>query len=174
MRLTALLATASIALMPALSLAAEWERVDSPYRMSEAYPEVPATCETAKYWIEHAPETDDRVSFAITGKLVQVEWDGALAYLIMCDEKDVQVMCVTYRKDGREVGDTVLSAVAIAGLATSGSCSTPALPQNTKSERQKNERRPEAAAGCVTVGLSVPVADIDKVSGNCCSRSHGR
>lgn len=87
--------------------AQEWKRPDSPYMMGEAYPDVSATCETAKYWIDHAPETDDRVSFAIEGKLTAVEWDGALAYLIMCDEADVQVMCVTYSKDGRAVGDTV-------------------------------------------------------------------
>lgn len=107
MRLTAVLTTAILASSPA-AVAAEWERSDSPYRMGEAYPDVPATCETAKYWIDHAPQTDDRVSFAITGKLVQIEWDGVLAYLIMCEESGVQVMCVTYSKDGREVGDTVL------------------------------------------------------------------
>jgi hypothetical protein len=86
----------------------EWQRSDSPFVMGEAYPDVPATCETVPYWINHAPETSDRVSFAITGKLVTAEWDGVLAYLIMCDEAEVQVMCVTYSKDGRDVGDTVL------------------------------------------------------------------
>lgn len=89
-------------------LAEEWERPDSPYRMGEAYPETPATCETAKYWIDHAPKVDARVSFAIVGNLVATEWDGALAYLVMCDEADVQVLCVTYSRDGREIGDKVL------------------------------------------------------------------
>lgn len=88
--------------------AEEWRRPDSPFVLGEAYPEVAATCETAEYWIEHAPETEDRVSFAIIGKLVAAEWDGALAYLVMCDEADVQVLCVTYSKDGRDVGDEVL------------------------------------------------------------------
>ena len=86
----------------------EWDRPDSPFVMGEAYPDVAATCETANYWINHVPRTDDRVSFAIEGELVAAEWDGALAYLIMCDEPGVQVLCVTYSKDGREVGDTVL------------------------------------------------------------------
>ena len=45
---------------------------------------------------------------SITGQLVATEWDGALAYLIMCPEDGVQVMCVTYSRDGRNVGDTVL------------------------------------------------------------------
>ena len=76
--------------------------------MGEEYPEVSATCETIKYWINHAPEIEARVSLAIEGKLVTAEWDGALAYLVVCDEADVQVLCVTYSKDGRNVGDTVL------------------------------------------------------------------
>jgi hypothetical protein len=85
----------------------KWQAPDSPYRMGEAYPEVAATCETANEWIKHAPETDERVSFAITGKLVTVQWDGALAYLVMCEEDNVQVLCVTYSADGREVGEVV-------------------------------------------------------------------
>jgi hypothetical protein len=88
--------------------AQEWQRADSPFTLGEAYPEVAATCETVKYWIDHAPDTESRVSFAIKGELVAAEWDGALAYLIMCNEADVQVLCVTYSKDDRDVGDTVL------------------------------------------------------------------
>ncbi len=84
-----------------------WQTPDSPYRMGEAYPDVAATCETVADWIDFAPKTDDRVSFAITGKLSAVEWDGALAYLVMCDKDNVQVMCVTYSVDGRSVGETV-------------------------------------------------------------------
>ena len=97
----------SLAVSHALS-AEQWKRSDSPFMLGEAYPKVAATCETAKYWIKHAPEIDARVSFAITGKLVAVEWDGALAYLLMCNESDVQVLCVTYSRDGRSVGDTVV------------------------------------------------------------------
>lgn len=78
--------------------------------MGEAYPEVAATCETAKYWIDHAPLTENRTTFAITGKLAGVNWDGALAYLMMCSDAGVQVLCVTYSKDGRNTGDTVLFA----------------------------------------------------------------
>ena len=80
----------------------EWDRPDSPFVMGEAYPDVAATCETANYWINHAPRTDDRVSFAIEGELVAAEWDGALAYLIMCDEPGVQVLCVTYSRLSRQ------------------------------------------------------------------------
>lgn len=85
-----------------------WQAPDSPFVLGEAYPDTPATCETVKHWIDKAPQLDERVSFAIVGKLVSAEWDGASAYLIMCEQRGVQVMCVTYSKDGREVGDTVL------------------------------------------------------------------
>lgn len=78
--------------------------------MGEGYAERPATCETIKHWIDRAPATDDRITLTITGPLAAVQWDGTLAYLVMCDEKDVQVMCVTYSKEGRHVGDTVLFA----------------------------------------------------------------
>jgi hypothetical protein len=88
--------------------AEEWKRPDSPFMIGEAYPEVAATCETVNYWINHAPEIDGRISFAIEGQLVAAEWDGALAFLVMCDSPKVQVLCVTYSKDGRDVGDTVL------------------------------------------------------------------
>lgn len=78
--------------------------------MGEGYADVPASCETVKHWVDHAPDTLDRVTMTITGKLVAAEWDGTLAYLIMCDEAGVQVMCVTYSKENRNVGDTVLFA----------------------------------------------------------------
>jgi hypothetical protein len=105
--LTTILA-AFLTLPGPFSIASEkWQAPDSPYRMGEAYPKVAAICETANEWIKHAPETDDRVSFAITGKLVTVQWDGALAYLVMCEESNVQVLCVTYSADGREVGEVV-------------------------------------------------------------------
>lgn len=101
---------ACLSATPVCALADEWERPDSPFRMGEAYPEIPASCETARYWIDHAPETENRTTFAISGKLTGVNWDGALAYLLMCGEAGVEVMCVTYSKDGRNVGDTVLFA----------------------------------------------------------------
>lgn len=42
----------------------------------------------------------------IDGEIVESHWDGALAYLIMCEPEDIQVMCVTYYP--REVtGETI-------------------------------------------------------------------
>ena len=102
-----LLLAALISATPATATEA-WQAADSPFRLGEAYAEVPATCETALHWIDKAPRTDSRVTMSIVGKLVATEWDGALAYLIMCAEGGVQIMCVTYSRDGRNVGDTVL------------------------------------------------------------------
>jgi hypothetical protein len=87
--------------------AQDWQSSDSPFTLGEAQPAKIATCETAKDWIDQAPQIEGRVSFGITGKLTAVHWDGVLGYLIMCDEADVQVMCVTYSVEGREVGETV-------------------------------------------------------------------
>ena len=83
---------------------------ESPFREGEGYADTPATCETAARWIDEAPDEDERISFVITGEVVSIDWDGALAYLVMCPEDGVQVMCVTYSKEGREVGETVLFA----------------------------------------------------------------
>lgn len=109
-RLAAALAVAVFVLSSAPSRAQEWRRSDSPYRMGEEYAEVPATCETIGRWIDHAPKTDDRFSLTMVGRLVSVDWDGALAYLVACEEPGVQVMCVTYSAEGRSVGETVTIA----------------------------------------------------------------
>ncbi len=79
-----------------------------PFRPGEGYAETPATCETIGGWAERAPEVDARISLTVRGKLVHVESDGALAYLIMCEEGGMQVMCVTYQTNGMQPGDEVL------------------------------------------------------------------
>ncbi len=44
------------------------------------------------------------------GALSAVETDGALAYLIMCAQPGIQVMCVTYETNAMKPGDVVLFA----------------------------------------------------------------
>ena len=80
----------------------------SPFRAGEGYAEEPATCETLLGWVERAPETNARISMTVRGALSAVGSDGALAYLVMCEEPGVQVMCVTYDTNGMKPGDTVL------------------------------------------------------------------
>ena len=81
-----------------------------PFRPGEGYAETPATCATIGNWVERAPAVDARITLSVRGKLVHVQSDGALAYLIMCEEGGMQVMCVTYQTNGMKAGDEVLFA----------------------------------------------------------------
>ena len=47
---------------------------------------------------------------AIVGRLASVNWDGALAYLVMCEPAGVHVMCVTYSQGELAPGDVVMFA----------------------------------------------------------------
>lgn len=81
-----------------------------PFTLGEDFPQTPATCETIGYWLPRAPNILGRISFAITGKLTGVKFDGALAYLAMCDTPGPQVLCVTYSRNGLKAGDQVAFA----------------------------------------------------------------
>lgn len=79
-----------------------------PFRPGEGFGTA-ATCETLPDWIERAPDYEGRISMVIEGSIVESHWDGALAYLIMCQPEQVQVMCVTYQP--KEVtGEPILLA----------------------------------------------------------------
>ncbi|WP_157994807.1 hypothetical protein [Paracoccus tegillarcae] len=43
------------------------------------------------------------------GEIIESHWDGALAYLVMCPAKGVQVMCATYYPE-EVTGDTIMFA----------------------------------------------------------------
>lgn len=47
---------------------------------------------------------------AVSGELTAVDFDSALAYLVMCETNDFQVICITYSTNGLEAGDVVLLA----------------------------------------------------------------
>ena len=80
----------------------------SPFRPGEAYPETLATCDTLSFWANRAPETDNRITVGIKGRLTGVHSDGVMAYLLMCEPTDVQVMCVTYKANDLARGDVVI------------------------------------------------------------------
>ena len=87
------------ALWAAAPAAAETTGNDpSPYRRGEAFG-TPATCDSLDYWIDNAPLTNDRVTMTVEGPITASQWDGTLAYLVMCDHSGVQVMCVTYEEE---------------------------------------------------------------------------
>jgi hypothetical protein len=82
--------------------------LEGPFRQGEGFG-TPATCETIGNWIDRVPDYDGRISMVIEGVIVHSQWDGALAYLIMCDPGGIQVMCVTYYPE-EVTGEPVLFA----------------------------------------------------------------
>ncbi|WP_246233307.1 hypothetical protein [Aurantimonas aggregata] len=82
----------------------------SPYRLAEGMAEEPATCENLAYWLDRAPDYDGRISMTVVGPLRESHWDGALAYLIMCEPGGAQVMCVTYAPREVDPNKSVLLA----------------------------------------------------------------
>ena len=82
---------------------------DGPFRQGEGFG-TPATCETIGDWIDRVPDHDGRISMVIKGPIRESHWDGALAYLIMCDPGGIEVMCVTYTEQ-----DVTGEAVQFAG-----------------------------------------------------------
>lgn len=98
----------SLTCSASLVLAADCCDPESPFREGEQYPDVPATCQNIGSWADRAPQTDNRISLGISGKLSEVHSDGVLAYLIMCEPSGTQVMCVTCNTNGLEPGDVVV------------------------------------------------------------------
>ena len=80
----------------------------SPFRIGEGYADHPATCANTRFWLDHAPDDDGRISMTVRGRLSVVEFDGTLAYLIMCEEPEARVLCVTYQTGGFKPGETVV------------------------------------------------------------------
>lgn len=101
---------------------------ESPFGLGEAFPEIPATCETIGGWIDRAPEIDARITMTIVGPVTEVHWDGSLAYLLMCEQTSVQVMCVTYSTNDLEPGDVVLLAGGYSRVGEKQVLLDPCLP----------------------------------------------
>ncbi len=78
---------------------------DGPFRPGEGFG-APATCNTIGGWLDRVPDYEGRISMIIDGAVEESHWDGALAYLIMCEPGGVQVMCVTYHP--REASDETI------------------------------------------------------------------
>jgi hypothetical protein len=88
-------------------LAADCCDPKGPYRLGEGVADAPATCETLAHWAKRAPKTDARVTMLVRGKLSDVNATEALAYLEMCDPKGLRVVCMTYKTNGMQPGETV-------------------------------------------------------------------
>jgi hypothetical protein len=82
----------------------------SPFGPGEEYPAIPAACDNVESWADRAPDTQARITMGVRGRLSAVNFDGTLAYLVMCEQPGAQVLCVTYSTNGMKAGDTVLFA----------------------------------------------------------------
>jgi hypothetical protein len=80
---------------------------NTPFSYGDGLPDLIATCETIRDWASKSPQTKARIDLAVRGKLSRVSGDGALVYLIMCEEPNPKIMCVTYRTNGMSAGDVV-------------------------------------------------------------------
>jgi hypothetical protein len=109
LRLVAALAllAAILLLAPLVASASDCCDPDSPFREGEGYADTPATCENIAHWADRAPKTDERFSLYIKGKLSAVHWTGVIAYIVMCDEKVMEVVCVTYETNDMRPGEVV-------------------------------------------------------------------
>jgi hypothetical protein len=107
MRLGGLALLALLLLAPSLSSASDCCDPASPFREGEGYADKAATCEDIAYWADRAPKTESRITLTIKGKLSAVHWTGVIAYLVMCDEKAMQVVCVTYETNDMRAGEVV-------------------------------------------------------------------
>ena len=87
----------------------------SPFVIGEAFPATPASCDSLPGWLDRVPDYDGRISMAVRGELTASETDGTLAYLFMCPETQVQVVCITYEEHKIIPGQQVLLAGGFAG-----------------------------------------------------------
>ncbi|WP_274423933.1 hypothetical protein [Chelativorans sp. YIM 93263] len=79
----------------------------TPFANGDQMPDMTATCEDLGYWIEQLPNSDHRIDMAVAGPLAAVEFDGALAYLVVCPADGPQALCITYSTNGMEPGEHI-------------------------------------------------------------------
>ena len=73
-------------------------------------PATNATCATLPGWAAKAPRTEARISMAIEGRVTSAEADEVLAYVAMCEDAPVTVVCVTYLPLAHAPGDWLVLA----------------------------------------------------------------
>ena len=95
-----------------IAAASAQDGAQSPFAPAEVIPARSAKCHEIRDLVRDVPTPDglDRIDFAATGPLSLVHFDGALAYLGICDEPDAKVLCVTYSTNEMKVGEIVSMA----------------------------------------------------------------
>lgn len=102
-----------------------------PFVIGEAFPNTPASCDSLPGWLDRVPDYDGRISMAVRGELTASETDGTLAYLFMCPETQVQVVCITYEEREIIPGQQVLLAGGFAGTGDGHVILDPCLAYDT-------------------------------------------
>lgn len=74
---------------------------------AERSPARSVECGEIRPILQQLPELGRRVDLWSIGKLVGVQTDGALWFLVICALPDVRILCVTYESNGMKVGDRV-------------------------------------------------------------------
>lgn len=72
----------------------------------EQRPGVTARCDEVRAMAEGLPVLETRIDLWVAGALTLVKTDGALWYLVVCD--DLRIMCVTYESNDMQVGERVV------------------------------------------------------------------
>jgi hypothetical protein len=72
----------------------------------EQRPSVTARCDQVRAMAEGLPVLETRIDLWVAGALTLVRTDGALWYLVICD--DLRIMCVTYESNDMQVGERVV------------------------------------------------------------------
>jgi len=65
-----------------------------------------ARCTEIRAMAEGLPVREERIDLSVAGDLTLVKTDGALWYLVICD--DLRIMCVTYDSNDMKTGERVL------------------------------------------------------------------
>lgn len=90
---------------------------DGPFTTDHALPQTPATCETLPGWLDKAPAATGRINLTIRGEVRASRWGGAYAYLFMCTDAPVQVVCITNEPHEMIAGQETLLAGGFTGAA---------------------------------------------------------
>lgn len=99
--------TALALLLAALPAAAEDLFASRPaFSPPEQRPSVTARCDEVRAMAEGLPVLETRIDLWVAGALTLVRTDGALWYLVICD--DLRIMCVTYESNDMQVGERVV------------------------------------------------------------------
>ena len=83
--------------------------------LAQPEPSFRATCSELRAAVARLELAGDPlVTIQVEGRLTTVKSESGLVYLILCEQPDPRVLCVTYQENGRKPGDIVVVSGAFA------------------------------------------------------------